>query len=244
MPANTNHLIEILPRSERRRLLDLCEPVELHASQVLSESAGVTRHVYFPTGSVLSLCTAIEDSPVLEVGMIGSEGMLGSQLAFDMPRSGLSARVQGKGSAWRLATTHFKDELCRNQGLRHGLNRYLQVTTLQLTSAARCLQFHGISHRVARWLLMTHDRANRDTFEVTHASMAFLLGVRRVSVTEAATDLQRNGVIAYVRGEVTVIDREALEGAACSCYAADCRCYSKYLGKQPARFPTTARSTH
>jgi hypothetical protein len=237
VPATSNHLIDILPPSERKRLLDLCEPVELYASQVLADSARITRHVYFPTGSVLSLFTSIDD-------MVGREGMLGSQVALDVPRSGLSASVQRKGSAWRLTTTHFKDELCRNQGLRSNLNRYLQVTMLQLTSAARCLQFHDINHRLARWLLMTHDRANRDTFEATHASMAFMLGVRRVSITEAATGLQRSGVIAYVRGEVTVIDREALESAACSCYAADCRCYSKYLGQHSTRATTVARSTH
>jgi CRP-like cAMP-binding protein len=244
VPATSNHLIDILPRSERKRLLDLCEPVELHASQVLADSAGVTRHVYFPTGSVLSLFTSIENSPVLEVGMVGSEGMLGSQVALDVSRSGLSACVQGQGSAWRLTTTHFKAELCRNQGLRNSLNRYLQVTMLQLTSAARCLQFHDIDHRLARWLLMNHDRANRDSFEVTHASMALMLGVRRVSITEAATGLQRRGVIAYVRGAVTVLDRDALESAACSCYAADCRCYARYLGKQSARPTAVARPTH
>ena len=243
MSATSNHLIDILPRSERERLLDLCEPVELRTSQILADSAGITRHVYFPTGSVLSLFSSIENSPAFEVGMVGSEGMLGAQVALDVSRSGLYARVQGKGSAWRLTAAHFKNELSRNQGLRNGLNRYLQVTMLQLASAAQCLQFHDIDHRLARWLLMTHDRAHRDTFEATQASIAFMLGVRRVSITEAATQLHRRGVIAYVRGEVTVMDREALENAACNCYAADRRCYFRHLG-QRSRPTATGGSIH
>ena len=229
MSAITNHLIDIIPHDERKRLLNICEPVELQLSEVLADSATITRHVYFPTGSFLSLFTSIDDSPVLEVGMVGSEGMLGAQVALDVPQSGLHARVQGKGSAWRLTTAQFKEELNRNRGLRRSLNRYLQVTMLQLTSGARCLRFHDIEHRFSRWLLMTHDRAHRDTFDVTQESIAFMLGVRRVSITKAARDLQRRGVIAYARGEVTVMDRKALENSACSCYAADQRCYSKYL---------------
>jgi CRP-like cAMP-binding protein len=229
MAAITNHLIDIIPQNERTRLLSICEPVELRLSEVLSQSATITRHVYFPTGSFLSLFTSIDDSPVLEVGMVGSEGMLGTQVALGLPQSGLHARVQGTGTAWRLTTAQFKQELRRSRGLRHSLNRYLQVTVLQLASVARCLRFHDVDHRLARWLLMTHDRAHQDTFEATQESIAFMLGVRRVSITKAAADLQRRGVIAYVRGEVTVVDRKALEEAACSCYAADRLCYSKYL---------------
>lgn len=229
MAAITNHLIDIIPRTERTRLLGLCEPVELNLSQVLSDSAATTRHVYFPTGCFLSIFTSFENSPVLEIGMVGSEGMLGTQVALGVPQSGLHARVQGKGSAWRLTTTQFKEELGRDRGLRRSLNRYLQVTMLQLTSAARCIRFHDIDHRFARWLLMTQDRAHSNTFDVTQESIALMLGVRRVSITQAATGLQRRGIIAYARGEVTVLDRDALEGAACSCYAADRRCYSRYL---------------
>ncbi len=229
MAAISNHLIDIMPRDERRRLLAICELVDLHVRDVLADSTSVTRHVYFPTDSCVSLFTSLDDSPVLEVGMIGSEGMLGMQIALDVPQGGLHARVQGKGSAWRLTTSQFKKELSRNQGLRHSLNRYLQVTMLQLTSVARCLRFHDIDHRFARWLLMTHDRAHHDTFDVTQESIAFMLGVRRVSITQAASELQRRGVIEYERGKVTVSDRRALEAAACGCYAADRNCYSKYL---------------
>jgi CRP-like cAMP-binding protein len=229
MAAITNHLIDIMPHNERKRLLSICERVELRLSEVLSESATVTRHVYFPTGSFMSLFTSIDDLPMLEVGMVGSEGMVGTQVALGLPQSGLHARVQGTGSAWRLTTAQFKEELGRNSGLRHSLNRYLQVTMLQLTSVARCLRFHDIDHRLARWLLMTQDRAHQDSFDVTQESIAFMLGVRRVSVTKAAAALQRRGVISYSRGVVTIIDRKVLEEAACGCYAADRLCYSKYL---------------
>jgi hypothetical protein len=229
MAAITNHLIDIIPHAERTRLLDLCERVELNPSQILADSAAITRHVYFPTGCCLSLFTPFEDCPVLEIGMVGSEGMLGTQVALGVLQSGLHARVQGKGSAWRLTTNEFVEELGHNRGLRHSLNRYLQVTMLQLTAVARCIRFHDIEHRFARWLLMTHDRAHCDTFDVTQESIALMMGVRRVSITEAATNLQRRNIIAYVRGEVTVLDRKSLEKSACDCYEADRRCYSKYL---------------
>jgi CRP-like cAMP-binding protein len=229
MTAVSNHLIDIMPRRERRHFLAICEPVELRFAEVLADSATITHHVYFPTDSFVSLFTSIDDSPVLEVGMIGNEGMLGTQIALGVTQGGLHARVQGAGSAWRLTTEQFEEELGRNQGLRQSLNRYLQVTVLQLTSVARCIRFHDIDHRFARWLLMTHDRAHEDTFDVTHESIAFMLGVRRVGVTKAAGSLQRRGVIEYARGEVTVMDRKALEAAACDCYAADCSCYAKYL---------------
>src|SRR5271155_1963907 len=229
MAAITNHLIDIIPHTERTRFLGLCERVELNLSEVLADSAAITRHVYFPTGSCLSLFTSFEDSPVLEIGMGGSEGMLGTQVALGVRQDGLHARVQGKGSAWRLTTAQFLEELGHNRGLRHSLNRYLQVTMLQLTSVARCIRFHDIEHRFARWLLMTHDRVHRDTFDVTQESIALMLGVRRVGITQAATHLQRRGIIAYARGEVTVLDRKSLEQSACSCYAADRLCYSKYL---------------
>ena len=229
MAAMTNHLIDIIPRTDRTRLLSICEPVELQLFEVLSDAAAVTRHVYFPTGSCLSLLTCFDDPPVLEIGMVGSEGMLGAQVVLGVQQSGLCARVQGKGSALRLTAGQLRDEFSRNGGLRHSLNRYLRVTMLQMTGVARCIRFHDIDHRLARWLLMTHDRAHRDTFDVTQEAIAFLLGVRRVGITKSAAELQRRGIIAYVRGEVTIIDRSALEASACSCYATDRLCYSTYL---------------
>jgi CRP-like cAMP-binding protein len=225
-----NHLIDILPRGDRKRLLALCEPIELSMSEILAESSTQSRHVYFPTGGFVSLLTPMDEPPVLEVGMVGSEGMLGIQIAMGLNCGALHARVQGAGSAWRITAVSFRAELVRSAPLRLSLNRYVYVTMLQLTSVARCQRFHQIEARLARWLLMTQDRAHEDHFVVTQESIAYMLGVRRVGVTKAAMELQRRGLIEYARGQVTIVDRRALERAACSCYAADCKTYADSLG--------------
>jgi CRP-like cAMP-binding protein len=229
MPTVQNHLIELLPRKARLRLLAICEPVELVMAQVLSEVGIPTRHVYFPTEGFISLVTPINGRPVLEVGMVGREGMLGTQLALGVRTSPLHALVQGPGAAWRIGAADFRRELALNPALQSGLNRYVYVMMMQLASAASCLRFHQIGPRLARWLLMTQDRAHSDSFHITHEFLAYMLGVRRVGVTTAASVLQRAGLIEYHRGEIQVLNRRALESAACGCYAADRDAYTEML---------------
>jgi CRP-like cAMP-binding protein len=136
-----------------------------------------TRHVYFPTGSILSLTTSSKDSPVLEIGMVGSEGMLGLHVVLAVGSVPLQASVRGPGTAWRVATEPFNRELANSRALQHSLNGYLQVTLLQFTSEARCVRIHQINQRLARWLLMTHDRTHADSFSVTQALIARLMDV-------------------------------------------------------------------
>ena len=224
-----NHLIELLPRTDRARLLAICEPTELVLSEVLSEPGKATRHVYFPTDGFISLVTLVEGHPALEVGMVGREGMVGAQLALGVATAPLRALVQGSGAAWRIATRSFQAELARSTALQRSLNRYLYILMGQLATSAACLRYHLIGPRLARWLLMTQDRAHADTFHVTQEFLAYMLGVRRVGVTAAAGALQRSGLIAYTRGELTVLDRAGLEAAACSCYATDRQTYAKLL---------------
>jgi CRP-like cAMP-binding protein len=224
-----NHLIELLPRNARSRLLAICEPVELVMTEVLGDVGTPTRYVYFPTESFISVVTPINGRPALEVGMIGREGMLGMQLALGVNAAPLHALVQGSGAAWRIGAVAFRRELASSSALQQGLNRYVYVLLMQLASAASCLRFHHIGQRLARWLLMTQDRAHSSTFHVTHEFLAYLLGVRRVGVTTAASDLQRSGVIKYHRGEIEILNRRGLESAACSCYAADRQAYEQML---------------
>jgi CRP-like cAMP-binding protein len=224
-----NHLIEALPRAERLRLLALCEPVQLALGQVLCEPGETTRHVYFPIDSFISLVTLTDGHPPLEVGMVGREGMLGGQLVLGVPTAPLRALVQGSGAALRLSSAALRRELAKSSALRTVLNRYLYVLMLQLTASAGCLRFHMIGQRLARWLLMSQDRAHASNFRVTHEFLAYMLGVRRVGITMAAGTLQRAGLISYRRGELTVLDRTGLEGAACGCYAADRRAYAALL---------------
>ena len=229
MPTAQNHLIERLPRKDRLSLLKLCEPVELAMAAVLSDGGTPIRYVYFPIEGYISLVTRLDGKPVLEVGMVGREGMIGAQMALGVTMEPLHAVVQGPGSAWRVGKMEFQRELKRNAALQHSLSRYLHVTMTQLAGSAACLRFHRIRPRLARWLLMTQDRAHSDSFRITQEFLAFMLGVRRVGITLAATDLQRQGFVKYHRGDITILNRQGLKEAACSCYDADQRAYAELL---------------
>ena len=224
-----NHLIELLPRTDRARLLAVCEPTQLVLSEVLCEPGRPTRHVYFPTGGFISLVTLVEGHLGVEVGMVGREGMVGAQLALGVFASPLRALVQGSGTALRIGTKDFRAELGRSAALKRIIDRYIYVLMAQLATSASCLRFHLIGPRLARWLLMTQDRAEANTFHVTQEFLSYMLGVRRVGVTAAATGLQRSGLIEYQRGELTVLDRAGLEHVACSCYEADRQSYAAQL---------------
>jgi CRP-like cAMP-binding protein len=226
-----NHLIEMLPHADRLRLLAVCEPFPLVLAELLCERGDITRHVYFPIVGFVSLLTTVGKQAGLEVGMVGCEGMLGAHMALGVAAAPLRALVQGAGSAWRIGAAAFSRELARSTALQRGLNRYLYVLMAQLTTSAACLRFHLIGPRLARWLLMSHDRAQRDTFRVTHEFLACMLGVRRVGITTAAGVLQRSGLICYHRGELTVLDRRGLEAAACACYAADREAYREAMAR-------------
>ncbi len=229
MATIENHLIELLPQKDRQRLLAICEPVQLVLGTVLCESGKPTRHVYFPIDGFISLVTLIDGEPALEVGMVGREGMVGSQLALGVVTAPLRALVQGSGAAWRIGTAAFRRELAQSLALQRILNRYAYVLMMQLTTSAACLRFHLIEPRLARWLLMSQDRAHSDRFHVTQEFLAYMLGVRRVGITAAAGALQRRGLIEYSRGELTVVNRKGLEAATCSCYAADRKAYAELL---------------
>lgn len=229
MASADNHLIELLPRKDQLALRALCEPVQLVLADVLCRPGEATRHVYFPVDAFISLVTQIAGAPALEVGMVGREGMLGAQLALGVATAPLHALVQGPGAAWRVGAAPFRKELARSAPLRRVMNRYIVVLMSQLAGSAGCVRFHAIGPRLARWLLMSQDRAHTPCFHVTHEFLAYMLGVRRVGVTMAAGGLQRSGLIEYRRGQLTVLDRPGLEAAACSCYAEGQTAYAALL---------------
>ncbi len=224
-----NHLIELLPAKDRRRLLKVAKHVELVQSEVLGEVGKPIRFVYFPVNGFISLVTSIEGKPVLEVGMVGREGLLGAQVALRVVIQPLHALVQGSGTAWRVPISDFRAELEQSVPLQHVLGRYVYVLMAQLASSAGCTRFHQIDARLGRWLLMMQDRAHSDRFRVTHEFLSFMLGVRRVSVTIAAGALHKKNLIEYNRGQVTVLDRKGLAMAACSCYSEDNQVYSRVM---------------
>jgi len=225
-----NRLLEVLPTGELRRMLVRCERIELAFAEVLYTPGERLRHVYFPVGGFLSMIMTPADSASLEVGLIGSEGMFGFPLALGVDVSPVRAIVQGAGSAFRMDAAFFCEELERSQALQGAINRYVFVQLSQLAQSAACTRFHVVEARLARWLLMTQDRAHADSFRVTHDFLAHTFGIRRVGISEAARSLQRRRLIHYSRGDVTVIDRRGLKAASCGCYGADCAPYARMFG--------------
>jgi CRP-like cAMP-binding protein len=226
-----NHLLDSLPRADRQRIGNACDMAELPFGEPVCEPGDTIRHVYFPTDSYISLITPAGASESLEVGMVGSEGLFGVTLMLGVRKSGLLGLVQGGGNALRMTAHRFKQLADESKPFRRTLNRYLYVLTAQLAQTAACSRFHLLDARMARWLLMTQDRAHKATFRLTHEFLAYMLGVRRAGITEAAGRLQAQGLIRYARGELTVLDRAGLEAVSCACYRASRGTYEEYFGK-------------
>lgn len=229
MTSSGNHLLQSLPRKNRAHFLAECQSVEMKLAEVLCESGEPIRHVYFPVDCFFSFVALNEGMPSLEIGMVGSEGMLGEQLLLGERAAPFHALVQGPGRAWRMKSSLFLRQLRESLPLQRVLKRYLHVRFLQLGQLAVCVHFHQVNPRLARWLLMSQDRSHADSFHMTHEFMAYLLGVRRVGITKAAGSLQRDGLIEYRHGFMSVLDRPGLEAAACSCYAEDAAVYDRLL---------------
>jgi hypothetical protein len=224
-----NMLLATLPAPESQRLVTLCGSVELTIDDVLCEQGKPMSHVYFPITSFISQIFTIGRRCGFEVGLVRAEGMLGSSLMFGVNVAPGRGMVQGAGSAPRLESAQFSWELKRSPALKQTLNRYLYVVASQLTQSAACSRFHVIGARLARWLLMTRDRATSDKFNLTHEVAAQMLCVRREGVTEAASFLQARKLIRYSRGHVTIVNIPAFEAATCNCYAAMSLVYAQIM---------------
>lgn len=224
-----NSLIASLPRSARALVGSACEPADLEFGTKVCMPGDNIHHVYFPTTSYISLITPAGASESLEVGMVGNEGVFGITVMLDVKISPLLGLVQGGGHALRMTAPRFAQIAKEVAPFRKVLNRYLYVLTAQIAQTAACNRFHSLDSRLARWLLMTRDRAFSDTFRLTHEFLAYMLGVRRAGVTEAAGRLQSQKLIRYAHGELTVLDRKGLEEISCPCYAALKSTYARHL---------------
>lgn len=222
-----NRLIGTLPHKERNRILKHCDPVDLVFGTILCEPDKPFLHVYFPLTGFISLMATVGGHPPLEMGLIGNEGMLGASLVLGVNAAPLRAVVQGSGTALRMTAPHLRRALRDSPVLLRMLNRYLYVLMVQLSQTAVCTHFHEVDARLARWLLMTHDRAHADHFHLTHQFLADMIGVQRSAVTIAAGVLQQRKLIRYTRGEITVLDRPGLEAVSCECYDATIQDYTR-----------------
>ncbi len=217
-PSSVNHLLAAVPRQTYQRMLPGLKPVHLTYGQVLYEPAGQIEHVYFPNNCLVSLLTAVDKNRTLEVGMVGYEGMVGMPMVLGIGVSAVRALVQGSGTAMRMTAARFRAEFKQNLPLQRALFRYTHLLMAQVSQTAACNRFHRAEARLARWLLMTGDRLHSNEFRLTHEFLSHMLGLRRVGVTRAASDLERKKIIDYSRGKIRILDRKGLEAAACTCY--------------------------
>lgn len=220
-------LINRLPKRQRSDFIGCCSHVNLSLGAILHEQDEPIHHVYFPLDGFISIVEVLDGHTPMEVGLIGNEGMLGATLTLGVDSAIQRAVVQGAGTALCMSAPRFRNELRDSVALQRTLEHYLHVMISQLSTSVACSQFHELEKRLARWLLMTHDRAHADHFYMTHKLLAEILGVRRSGVTIAAGTLQKNKLIRYTRGQITILDRQGLEAASCNCYVTIADNYAK-----------------
>lgn len=213
-----NDLLVNLPRDQHDRLLAKGEPISLRTKDLVYEANSPISHVYFPRSGVISLLVVMRDGRAVEVGTVGNEGMVGIPALLGVERSPTRAVTQVHAELLRIDVGAFREETDRGGPIAELMYRYVQAVLHQTAQLAACNHLHSVEERMCRWLLMAHDRVGTDEFPLTQAFLAEMLMVRRPSVTVIAGVLQRNGLIQYTRGRITILDRDGLEDAACECY--------------------------
>ena len=226
-----NHLLASLPPETLAALLPKLSPVILATRQVVYSQDMSIKAVYFLETGMISLVDNLEDGMRAEVGVIGREGMLGMPLLAGTNTSFVEAQVQLPGTALRMTARDFTNEIDANVFFRRLLLRYSEALLAQVMQTAACNANHDLEQRLARWLLMAHDRADGDELLLTQDFMAMMLGVHRPSITVTAGILQRAGLIRYAAGRVTVLDRPSLEASSCECYRTVQKRFAALLGQ-------------
>ncbi|TDH58140.1 Crp/Fnr family transcriptional regulator [Dankookia rubra] len=226
-----NRLLSALPPDDLARLRPRLDQVELAPRMILHAPDEPIDAVHFPETGWISMLTMLESGDSAEVGLVGREGMVGLPLLLGTDRSPFEAMVQAGGTALRLPAEAFRQALDQNAALRTLLLRYTLAFNVQVAQTAACNGRHQIEQRLARWMLMAHDRSDGDGFPMTHEFLSTMLGVRRAGVTVAAGALQRAGLIRYERGRMFVTDRDGLEAGSCDCFDLVRREYERLLGK-------------
>ena len=222
-------MLAALPSSVWDRWLPQMQLVELHLGQVLHESRETLSHVYFPVTAIVSLLYVMENGAAAEIAVVGDDGIVGVSLFMGGQSTTSRAVVQSAGKAFRLKAQQLMDEFNRNGAVLHLLLRYTQALITQMAQTAVCNRHHSLDQQLCRWLLLSLDRLEGSDLVMTQELIANMLGVRREGVTEAASDLQRDGLIRYARGHIRVLDRAGLEQRTCECYEVVRREYDRLL---------------
>jgi CRP-like cAMP-binding protein len=214
-----NRLLAALPIEEYAPLLPHLELVDMPTGQTIYEPNTIPRHVYFPLTGCASIVVGMASGDLVEAGTVGREGLVGLAAFLGTDAGPLTTLAQVPGSFARLPVAVFRDAAAPGSHLHTLLLRFTQAFYVLAAQSAGCNRLHPIEGRCARWLLLTHDRHDGDTFHLTHEFLGYMLGVRRPSVTLALSTLQHAGLITYHRGNITILDRPSLEETACECYA-------------------------
>jgi CRP-like cAMP-binding protein len=228
--AVRNRLLTALPAADFERLSASLTLVSLSLKQVLLEADEPIGAAYFVETGMVSYLAYLEGGEAIEVGIIGSEGMVGMPLILGVDSAPAGAIVQMQGTALRISPAALRQAFTESKALHTRLLRYMQALYTQVSQTAACNGHHGLEERLARWLLMAHDRAEGDQFPMTQEFMALMLGVRRSGVTVTASTLKQAGLISYANGSMTILDRPALEAVACECYGTVQRHFEQLLG--------------
>jgi CRP-like cAMP-binding protein len=230
-----NSLLAALPEGLLAQVMAQGEVTPLVLKRVLHEPDDPTVHVYFPLSGVISLLTVLDDGSAVEIATVGSEGMVdfGAYLGLESPARWL---VQVPGAALRLEAKWLRDLADDSREVRDVMHSYMLSMFVLVSQTAACNRRHSVEERCARWLLMTHDRVEADTFPMTHEFLADMLGVRRPSVSIAMSILSRAGYMQYRRGKVEILDRDGLEEASCECYGVLSYQFQKDVSKLAVRF--------
>jgi CRP-like cAMP-binding protein len=223
-----NRLLAALPVKTYQNLLSKTERIALIFNENVYEQGDVISDVYFPESGIVSLLSAVEANSTLEVGIVGDEGIIGLPLFLGVKTSNNRAVVQGAGFALKMSAEDFLDE-CKTDELPRVLQRFTHSLMTQISQSAACNRFHEIEPRLAHWLLMTSDRMHNDEFQITQEFLSNMLGVRREAVNKAATHFQQQQIISYSRGNLSILDRQKLETAACNCYKIIKKDYDGFL---------------
>jgi len=225
-----NHLLAGLSAEEFARLRPKLRTLSLSLGEVIYESGEQMDYVYFPTTAIISLLYIMKNGATAEIGVVGNDGLVGIALFMGGETTPNRAIVQSAGRAVRMKAKVLQNEFAQGGKFQHLLLRYTQALITQISQTAVCNRLHSVEQQLCRWLLLSHDRLPSNRLIMTHELIANMLGVRREGITHAAKQLQDAGLISYVRGDMTILDRQGLEATVCECYQVVKDEYGRLLG--------------